>query len=89
MLTIVRGNPCNRAMFVTKAFVTVATSVSLSGTKCTILLNLSITVSMVLYPALDLGKSTKKSMAMSCQGSYGTGSGYSRPAGLLVLTLVL
>jgi hypothetical protein len=78
--TIDKGNPCNRTTFARKTSTSVGADVSAeSGTKCAILLNLSMIVSIDEHLFLDNGRSVIKSIVKCYHGASGAGKGLRRP----------
>ncbi len=75
-LTMLNGMPCNLMILsINNCAIVFAVVCFLSGMKCAILLNLSITVSIPVLPYFDFGNSTIKSILMCSHGAVGMGRG--------------
>ena len=81
-LVMLRGKPCydTTALKINSAMLSAVAGSSV-GRNFAILLNLSMTTKMPVFPADVFGRSVRKSIAMSFQGPSGIGNGCRSPPG--------
>ena len=88
-LVMLLGRPCcDTTDLKIKSAMISAVAGSSVGRNFAILLNLSMTTKIPVCPDFVLGKSVRKSIAMSFQGASGTGSGCNNPPGFYVEILL-